>query len=396
MTEAIRRVLSSRQGAFLGSRSRLAAVMALALIGCQNPAASTPASSSTSPVLYAANEGSTGSDGISAYTIGTGGALTAITSGTFETGSGPLAIAISPNGEYLYVVNNNDTTDTGGISGYTIGQGGALTAIALGTLTTGDEPDGIAISPNGEYLYVTNQGSSTGENGISGYTIGQGGALTAITSGTTMTGDSPIEIAISPNGDHRYATNSSSTGANGISGYTIGTGGALTAISSGTTTTAGIPADLAFSPNGDYLYVTISSGTTSTDGISAYTIGTGGALTAITAGTFTAGDGPTGIAISPNGDYLYVTNHGQDTISGFTIGSGGTLTAFSSEPLTTGEVPEFIAISPNGDYLYVSNHEAADGADGISAYSIGAGGALSAIGTFTTGLDSDDVAIVVP
>jgi uncharacterized repeat protein (TIGR02543 family) len=135
--------------------------------------------------LYVAN-GSNNS--ISAYTIGFGGALTAI-SGTFTTGSGPSRIAISPNGSYLYVANNLGAS----ISAYTIGSGGSLTPIS-GTFTTGTNPWGIAISPNGNYLYVSNFNS----NSISAYTIGSGGSLTAITSGTLTTGSGPAGIAIMP------------------------------------------------------------------------------------------------------------------------------------------------------------------------------------------------------
>jgi DNA-binding beta-propeller fold protein YncE len=99
----------------------------------------------SSPSLYVTNNGSSGANGISAYSIGFGGALSAITTGTFATGSGPAGVAISPNGNYLYVTNFG-SSGANGISAYTIGSGGVLTA---GTFTTGSNPYGIAISPNG-------------------------------------------------------------------------------------------------------------------------------------------------------------------------------------------------------------------------------------------------------
>ena len=92
--------------------------------------------------LYVTNYGSSGPNGISAYTIGSGGALTAITTGTFTTGIYPNGIAISPNGNYLYVTNSSSSS----ISAYTIGSGGALSPIT-GTFTTGTGPLGIAIMP---------------------------------------------------------------------------------------------------------------------------------------------------------------------------------------------------------------------------------------------------------
>lgn len=270
------------------------------------------------------------SNGISAYTIGSGGALSSITSGTFTTGPYPTGIAVSPNGDYLYVTNSNCTTTSSGsactntyangISAYTIGSGGALSSITSGSFTTGPYPEGIAIDPSGSYLYVANSDCSTGTgstcaNGISAFTIGGGGALKSITPGTFITGRGPTGIAISPNGKYLYVTNSScSTGTgttcpNGISAFTIGGGGALTSITSGTFTTGRVPTGIAIDPNGSYLYVTDQSCTnvswgngcaaTYSPGISAFTIGTGGTLSPITSGAFTTGPYATGIAIGP-------------------------------------------------------------------------------------------------
>jgi uncharacterized repeat protein (TIGR02543 family) len=343
----------------------------------------------TIPALYVTNYGSSsGVNGISPYTIGSGGVLSAIITGTSTTGSGPDGVAISPNGKYLYVANYNSTTGANGISAYTIGTGGALSAITLSTAgsTTGSYPSLIAISPNGNYLYVTNYGS-TGANGISAYAIGTGGALTA--NGTFTTGTYPYGIAISPNGNYLYVANYGSTGSNGISAYTIGSDGALTV--NGTFTTGSGPAAIAINPNGNCLYVVNYSGS---NGISAYTIGSGGALSAITSGTFVTGTGPRAIAISPNGNYLYVANYsGLNGISAYTIGSGGALSAITTGTFTTGPNPYWIAISPNGNYLYVTNY-GSTGSNGISGYTIGSDGSLATNGTFTTGPNPVDIAIM--
>lgn len=59
------------------------------VLGCPSPA---PTTSAKSNYLYVANSGS---GTISAFTIGSGGALTPI-SGTFATGAEPEGIAITP------------------------------------------------------------------------------------------------------------------------------------------------------------------------------------------------------------------------------------------------------------------------------------------------------------
>ena len=74
---------------------------------------------------------------------------------TVASGNGPTGIAVSPNGQFVYVANYN-TDGTGGISQYTVGPGGALTPMATPTVAAGHNPEGITVSPNGQYAYVAN------------------------------------------------------------------------------------------------------------------------------------------------------------------------------------------------------------------------------------------------
>jgi len=167
-----------------------ALLLALVLIGCTNP--DSPEVDTTTYSLYVTNYGtSDGTDGLSAFSIGAGGALTAID--TYATGDSPFGVAVSTDGRYLYKTNVYGGENA--LAVYSIGAGGVLTAGA--TYTTGGSPKGFAVSPDSSHLYVTNSGSN-GPNGLSAFSIGIGGALTAITSGTLTTGAMPIGIAISP------------------------------------------------------------------------------------------------------------------------------------------------------------------------------------------------------
>jgi DNA-binding beta-propeller fold protein YncE len=339
--------------------------------------------------LYVANNAG---NSLSAYSIGQDGALTALSSGTAATGEEPFGIAIRPDGDYLYAANVRGHN----LSAYSIGQDGALSALTPGTFASSSYPCSIAISPDGAYLYATTGGRAVGANDLSAYTIGSDGALTAITAGTFSTGADPYGIAISPDGAYLYVANVGSGGSNGLSAYSIGAGGALTAITSGTFATGLQPNCIAISPDRKYLYLTNNAG----DTLSAYSIGSGGALAALPTPTYPTGAWPIGIAISPNGAYLYVTNYGSaagaNGLSAYSIGSGGALTPITTGTFTTGSNPSWIAISPDGAYLYVTNHGSSDGIGGISAYSIGPGGALTAItsGTFNTGWTPAGIAIV--
>src|SRR5271157_4677913 len=99
------------------------------------------------------------------------------------------------------------------------------------------------------------------------------------------------------------------------------------------------------SGGGGYVYVTNQDDGT----VSAYTIGSGGALTEL-GPPITSGSGPMDIAIDPKGNYAYVTNGGGGTVQAFTIGSGGALSVLGSPFSSTGSGPWGIVVDPTGKY----------------------------------------------
>ena len=144
---------------------------------------------------------------VAAYTIGSGGVLSSSISSN-NAGTFPLGVAITSNGRYLYVTNFASTGGYNGLSAYAIGSGGVFTPITLSSSgsTTGPYPEGIALTPNCDYLYVANSGYTGNSNTISAFSIGSGGTLTSI--GAFTTGANPQGIAITPNGSYLYVTNS--------------------------------------------------------------------------------------------------------------------------------------------------------------------------------------------
>ncbi len=294
-------------------------LMVLSLLACPNPASSSSNSNSPIAYLYVTNSGNPPASGLSAFTLSSSGALSPLTGagGSLTTGASPdTGVVVS--GNYLYVTNDNGTS----ISLLTVGSGGLLSSTNV--YPTGKYPYDCVISPNGNYLY------DVSTNGIDGFSIGTGGALTSVPSSPFPTDLAPAEDAITPDGNYLYVTCS---GANDdVAAFSIGTGGTLSYIN-GTlaksvyASNAG-PMGIAISPDGNYLYVAnFGSGTGTT--VTAFSIGAGGALSYINGtlakSSFTAGTGPLEIAISPNGNYLYVTNEGSDNISAYSIGSGGNL-----------------------------------------------------------------------
>jgi 6-phosphogluconolactonase (cycloisomerase 2 family) len=128
----------------------------------------------TSQFVYACNFLGEGS--LSAYRIDPRtGALTQMPGSPFSTGASHYAIAITPNGRFLY------TTDpvTNFVSAYAIGSGGVPTPLStpsytIGPLGEGWSRQGAALTPDGRFLYVTSN------VGVTGYAIGSDGLLTPL------------------------------------------------------------------------------------------------------------------------------------------------------------------------------------------------------------------------
>ncbi len=91
---------------------------------------------------------------IIAYGIVSGGTPNAITTGPFATQSQPQSITIDPRGKFLYVANYNAST----VSSFAIAQNtGALSATSSGSTQTGTGPTCVTIeNALGIYLYTSN------------------------------------------------------------------------------------------------------------------------------------------------------------------------------------------------------------------------------------------------
>src|SRR5258708_37845988 len=77
------------------------------------------------------------------------------------------------------------------------------------------------------------------------------------------------------------------------------------------------PIALIFEPANHFLYASLTPG----NAIAAYSFNsTSGALTTVAGSPFATGHGPFGMATDPQGKFLYVANHFDDTVSVLSIG----------------------------------------------------------------------------
>jgi 6-phosphogluconolactonase (cycloisomerase 2 family) len=286
-------------------------------------------------------------------------------------------MAVSSNGFFAYVTNSR----TNNVTAFRVSTEGALLLVpptpAIPNPAAVDAaPGAVAISPDTKHLYVVNLGPDT----VTAFNIETAGALTLIpsaggnTNPVAVNGADPASIAIVQSGKFLYVANS---GSNDVTAFSIGATGLLSRIApSGAnanpiSTGGTVPKGVAISPNGSFLYVANSG----SDNLTVFQIGANGLLTLVPpTGSNTnpapvGGTTPNALMFSLDSRFLYSVNGGGN-VSVFTIGSDGLLTlvpnsAGNLNPVSAGTNPIALTMSPDGRFLYVANQ-----GGGVSAYTI--------------------------
>ncbi|MCP4578051.1 MAG: beta-propeller fold lactonase family protein [Deltaproteobacteria bacterium] len=196
---------------------------------------------------------------------------------------------------------------------------------AIKTITVGQDPYGVGVSPDGKTVLITNMAADT---------VSVIDTDTNTVTKTISVGDFPFGVVVSPDGRYAYVANAADDNISVIdtSGYSV-----VAHITVGDD-----PHGLVIHPDGSKLYVTNYFGST----VSVINTSTYSVIKTITVGTY-----PHGIAIHPSGTYVYTANVLDNTLSVISTSSNSVI-----KTVNTGEWPFFPAIDPSGQYLYVSNH----------------------------------------
>lgn len=139
--------------------------------------------------------------------------------------AGVFSARFAPNGALIVSETGPAGAANGStISSYTVQVDGTLAAIGQTVPTLGAANCWNAITPNGQWVYTSNAGSSN----ISGFAIAKNGALTPL--GSTIVGTNPpntgnLDMVVSADGNYLYTLNSA---AGSISVFTINKDGSLT------------------------------------------------------------------------------------------------------------------------------------------------------------------------
>jgi hypothetical protein len=211
-------------------------------------------------------------DSVYVFQIGTGGSLTAVSGSPFPVSISPVNLATDGLGKYLYMTNPNSSHAGTEIAAYSIGSAGALTAVSGSPFITSGSTSysmwQVQGEPTGNYLIGTT-GKNYYVNGADDdhlyvYAITQtgtsAGAITPVSGSPFATEFSPYNIAVQSNSGGNlvfsFSINDTLTGFNGIEGYSINSGsGALTAVSGSPFSGGTLGSWGQFDQSGAYLFV---------------------------------------------------------------------------------------------------------------------------------------------
>jgi 6-phosphogluconolactonase (cycloisomerase 2 family) len=273
-----------------------------------------------------------------AYSIDAG-ALTELAS--YASPAAPLAIAVAPNNDFLYV----STLD--GIYLYSISSG-ALT-LANGTPITTDPATAMAVDTTDSWLV-----EASGAGYLNAIPINSSTGELSSSCGSChvpLAGISINQLAISPNNKYIFvAAGSSNTAA---FGFTAANSSDPFGSAAYTTITrensAGSAVSVAVDPSTRMLYVGETAALSSGGGLRAFTIGSSGGLTEISGSPFASGgSGPHAILPKSTGDYVYVANWNSTSagnITGFSVATSGSTYSLTNlnNSVATGDEPVALA-----------------------------------------------------
>lgn len=247
----------------------------------------------------------------------------------FNTGTGPVAMAMSPTAPFLYVANQT----SGNITAFTVDPGsGSLGTIGTFPLSSPPapvpppvfHPHAIAVSPKGDLLFTANPVEAT----VTVFSIGSKGDLTLVGAPVFMgAGATPNAVVVGRNGSSLYVAD---TAHNVVLGFAVQTNGTLSPINGSPFAAGTQPIGLGIDPQGAFLY----AANTGSNNVSAYVIDSAsGALGAVNGSPFaTGGLGPSAVAVNSTTTAVYVTDQVSHDIAAFSISSSGVLKPLVGSP----------------------------------------------------------------
>ncbi len=298
----------------------------------------------------------------------------------------PALASAAPAVGHVYVDNNTAGVNT--ISGFDRHADGTLTPIPGSPFRAGGAGTGHGLASQGA-VQVTGDGQfliavDAGSNELSVLRIHSNGSLGLVHHGVVSSGGTdPVSLA-----EHDglvYVANAGPGGSN-YTGFVVSPLGQLQPLAGSTFSLpdSAQPGDVLFNSTGTNL---VGARVASSE-IDSFAVGADGRLTAAPGSPVPAqGPGPFGSEFRPtNPGQLFVSNAhggpGNGTVSAFDVGADGALTSIGSSPFADEETaPCWVEITHDGNFLFTVN--TASGS--ISRYSIANDGSLTLLGSTPIG-----------
>ncbi|MBB5939733.1 lactonase family protein [Streptomyces zagrosensis] len=287
------------------------------------------------------------------------GALTK--KGGFPGVVNPSFLALSPSGKVLYSLDNGGRE--GAVRAFTIGAGGALTALGPARSTGGANVTHLSVHPTGRHLLSANYGAGS----IAAHTLNSDGSVGARTSLVQHTGSGPDptrqegphahQILTDPAGAYVFAVD---LGTDKVYTYRLVAGsGTLRPVSEAKSVPGAGPRHMVFHPTAPYAYV--ANELNSTISIYAYNTSTGVLTRGESQPTLPGGSDPgtrnypAEVVISADGRFVYLSNRGHESVARFAVTNGGAGLRLVDTVPCGGSWPRHISLSPAGTVLFAAN-----------------------------------------
>ncbi len=352
----------------------------------------TTTGSTTNDYAYVANSAS-GTTYLSQYNIGNG---TLNSLGDFQLGYIPVALAVSPNDQYLYVATAPGATNPG-IYRYIIGSSGTLTADNGGNVVASGTIAAMAISPDGNWLYTVNvDGATMNEYAVTPTTgaLGQPAAVSLLDTPCTLSVATPVSqsCSVTVAQSENYVVVSL-----GISGNIVYSYNSTNGITTGSGTTGNgvytLPSGYPASASGNFSAAVNSNNlafVAATDSVSSYTLTSTGYENSQSY-AFLNATGPRSITFNPAGTYVFTADEVTGAVSAFSVGENGAFSVVSGSPTAGPAGLSAIAVDKSGGYVVGVGYDANAG---VQLYTLSSAGALTSVAKAGSGTNEAYPALV--
>jgi 6-phosphogluconolactonase (cycloisomerase 2 family) len=323
-----------------------------------------------------------------------------------------LFVSCGSSGRSTFLYLTSAGTDPGTVAVYSLNLSSGLLNSTNGALTptgktaaTGTQPGPMIFDSTHSFAYVADFGNplAAKSGDVAALTMNKDGSITSI--GLTTPAPDPSQtqactlnpIALATDAKNQFLFVASQQFCNGtpaagvMSVFGVASGKVTALASTPLPVPAGpagatisLPTGIAVSNQGSFVYITDSTNNT----VVGFAYDSSGNLTSVPGQFFPVGTTPRAVFSPPAGNFLYVGNAGSNDVYEFTINTDGSLVAITAPTsiVPTGVGPIAMLSDPNAKYVYVLANTGSQ----ISGYTLNkVTGALTSIGqvggTISTG-----------